>query len=217
MGIAEGLTRKMHFAKKQLKMLSSCLRRLQSLPAIYAVRQLSTFLLLLFTSFLNQQYSHADTNVTVNQLELEYRIKAAYLFNLSKFIEWPDESINSQASIDICLIGGNPFGDYIYKLEQRNARGRPINIIDAPATDTLSSCEMIFFKGNVQQPDNFLGNLQSSKSLTVGESDVFINQGGLINLAIENGRVQLTINNVMAKKMGFTISANLLEIARLVE
>lgn len=204
----------MHFTIRQLQMLPLRLPCIQRLFIFCFTRLLSIRLLAAFTSLIISFHSFADTQA--NQSELEYRIKAAYLFNLSKFIEWPDESVKSAESIDICLVGGNPFSDYIYKLEQRNARGRPINIVEGPTTDNLNTCEMIFFAAN-SKPDDFLRNLQSNKSLTVGESDVFITHGGLINLTIENGRVQLTINKTMAKKMGFTISANLLEIARLVE
>ena len=207
----------MHYTISQLLRLSSRLPCIQCLFAFYSARQLSTTLFSIITSLLITLNVHADGSEPINQAELEYRIKAAYLFNLSKFIEWPDEAANSTETIDICLIGGNPFSDYIYKLEQRKARGRAIKIIDGPTSDKLNTCEMIFVASKTADAANVLNNQGIGKSLTVGESEVFITQGGLINLAIENGRVQLTINNTMAKKLGFTISANLLEIARLVE
>jgi hypothetical protein len=157
--------------------------------------------------------AHAQTD----QNDLEYRIKAAYLYNLSKFIQWPDEPETSQEPIDICLFHSNPFKDYIYKLEQRKARGRPIRIISLPSPEKLKECEMVFVPINTPRPEQFFSALHSSDILTVGESEIFIKYGGLINLSLENGRVQLSINNTKAKKQGFVISANLLEIARQVE
>ena len=161
--------------------------------------------------------TETSTETTPSLTDLEYRIKAAYLYNLSKFIQWPGEVANTQETIDICLFGGNPFNDYIYKLEEREARGRPIKIINNPAADKLLSCEIVFVPINANKPDEFLATVQASNILTVGESDRFIGQGGLINLNLENGRVQLTINNTKAKNRGFIISANLLEIARQVD
>lgn len=159
--------------------------------------------------------SYAESPVVDN--DLVYRIKAAYLYNLSKFIQWPNEVRADQSPIDICLMGSNPFKEYIFKLEQRQARGRPIKIIQQPAADKLSQCDMMFFPIDDPQTDHDLMAVKDRNILTVGESETFIQQGGLINLSLENGRVQLTINNSKARQHGFTISANLLEIARQVD
>lgn len=159
--------------------------------------------------------TYAESPVVDN--DLVYRIKAAYLYNLSKFIQWPNEDKAVASAIDICIMGNNPFKDYIFKLEQRKARGRPIKIMVDPANDKLSQCDLMFFSANDAQINQMLLAVKKYSILTVGESETFIQQGGLINLSLENGRVQLSINNSKAKADGFTISANLLEIARQVD
>ena len=202
-------SRLVHSCSLHIRPLIRCFSQLKFILALP--------LLIIASPIFSQTSTQITTEVTPSHSDLEYRIKAAYLYNLSKFIQWPGETADSQEPIDICLFGSNPFNDYIYKLEQRKARGRPIKIIDNPASEQLTNCEIIFVPVNASKSNEFLASLKSTNILTVGESDVFIGQGGIINLNLENGRVQLTINNTKAKNSGFIISANLLEIARKVD
>lgn len=146
----------------------------------------------------------------------EYKIKAAYLYNLIKFISWPNNSTNS-ANIeptDICVYGYNPFGSVLNKLTSRKAKGRPIDIYYLSTDTDNQHCEIIFIakKNNIDR--SFLNQTGSNSHLTVGEDTAFIEQGGLISLVVTHNNVQLQINHTKAKANGFQISGNLLEIAK---
>jgi hypothetical protein len=184
----------------------------------YTTASLVSALLLLASIFLGNVVIAPAAYAEAIDNDLEYRIKAAYLYNLSKFIIWPNEAKDSTEPIHVCLFDNNPFKDYIFKLEQRKARGRPLKIIEKPSTEQLAECDIMFVPINAAAVQPMLVEAIKTKHvLTVGETEEFLEQGGLITLNLENDRVQLTIANDRAKQQGFEISANLLEVARQVK
>lgn len=149
---------------------------------------------------------------------LEYRVKAAFLLNFTKFTEWPAASFAAADSpIEICILGEDPFGaalDQIVAGEIVNGR-RVVSrrIKQAP---TPKSCAVLF----VSQSDK--GALKTLPPfgpgvLTVGEGEDFVRHGGMIAFIIENRRVRFDVNRTAAEKAGLELSSKLLSIARAVE
>lgn len=155
------------------------------------------------------------------ELSREYRIKAAFLYNLTKFITWPDEkSWPAGAPITICVYGFNPFETYLEKLGARMAKNRPIALRYLPAnTSPISSeCQILFVSQyNTTQPDLMRGKSTAPTVLTVGDDPDFIAHHGQIGLVAVGNNVQLDVNLTRAREAGFTVSANLLEIARKID
>ncbi len=150
--------------------------------------------------------SNADDNIS-----REYKIKAAYIYNLIKFVNWPTKM---DASTDICIYGLNPFNSHLEKLEARKAKGRSINILYVDSNQPLSGCDVLFIS---QQNENLPSEEELAKNtalLTVGESKSFTTNGGIIGLVLEGNNILLEINLTKAKLDGFEISGNLLEIAK---
>ena len=149
----------------------------------------------------------------------EYRIKAAYLYNLTKFITWPDEKIwPENAPISVCIYGFNPFDTYIEKLRERTAKGHPIALHYTKEQGDLSGCKVVFISQyNPHQPD--LRKLQADMPmlLTVGDDPDFIVRNGMIGLVASGNNVQMDIHLTRARQAGFAVSADLLEIAHKVE
>lgn len=154
-----------------------------------------------------------------DDLAREYRIKAAYLYNLSKFITWPDEATQDKSTpVMICVYGYNPFGQYLEKLQERTVKGRPIAIRYVNDRQPINGCQILFIsQHNTAMPRQLAAPSASSPVLTVSDDEDFLSHGGLVALVTVNNNVQLDINLSRAKQAGFIISANLLEVARKIE
>lgn len=179
-----------------------------------------------------------DTNETA--ANREYQIKAAYLLNLIKFIKWPQaDSKDIERLTNICLLGRNPFGTHLERLNNVTANQSIIEVsyhhgqgdghnIDNYAQHreghderhtNLSQCEIVFVGNNNVDQQVLLdrANTLTDHALTVGESDNFIDQGGMVGLVVDSNRIELHINLSEAKRSGFEVSGNLLEIAQKVK
>jgi hypothetical protein len=167
--------------------------------------------------------SVSQSNAEDTTISREYKIKTDYLFNLIKFISWPVQS-NQRKPIttQICIYGVSPFDRYLDKLSNKKAKGRAIKISYIDYEKSIDSCTIIFVPRPINTADlkfskALLNDVGNKPILTVGESNHFLDQGGLINLAIAENNVQLHINLTKAKGIGFEISGNLLEIAKVIK
>jgi len=152
--------------------------------------------------------------------EREYRIKAAYLYNLIKFIEWPVGTINSNNSIELCSFNDSPLNKEIQSITQRNIRNLTINIRLLDNHESIpDSCYVVFVPSKNNNFKNIvaLNNLTESAILTVGEDNNFLKGNGVIALVLEEDHVQLKINLKQAKQRNFKINGKLLEIAEIIE
>ncbi|HXT11957.1 MAG TPA: YfiR family protein [Candidatus Angelobacter sp.] len=156
-------------------------------------------------------------NVFSQNQPSEYQVKAAFLYNFAKFVEWPPASFPKPNSpIVIGVLGKNVFGN---ALEQviRNHR-----VNDHPfqfktfnsAADAAGHCQILFISSS--QKDNFsriIEELHGASVLTVSENDGFIKAGGMINFVIEDNKIRFQISDAAAKKAGLKISSKLLTLA----
>ncbi len=170
-------------------------------------------LLFSFLAFTLASQAFAD------DLSREYRIKAAYLYNLGKFIVWPNEGeLPKDAPITLCVFGYNPFEHYLDKLQERQIRNRAIAIRYVGEQDPIDSCQLLFIsKLNTSRPKVLTAPPPYPPILTVSDDQDFLNQGGHVGLVALNNNVQLDINLTRAKQTGFSVSASLLEIAHRIQ
>jgi hypothetical protein len=146
---------------------------------------------------------------------LEYQVKAAFLLNFTRFVEWPPDSFASADSpVTICIQGKDRFGrtlDQIVEGETAGPRRVAVERVRRPAAD----CQVLFISDDDR---NISAALSGSARgvLTVGEGEEFVRQGGIIAFVIENRRVRFEINQGAAAKAGIKISSRLLGIAKTV-
>ena len=154
-----------------------------------------------------------------DDLSREYRIKAAYLYNLGKFITWPDEdNMPKNASITLCVYGYNPFDNYLEKLQERQIRGRSIAVRYVGEHDAVEGCQLLFIsQHNTTEPKILSAPPPYPPILTVSDDQDFLSRGGIVTLITVSNNVQLDINLTRAKAAGFNVSANLLEIAHRIQ
>ncbi len=164
------------------------------------------YIVLLFS----QQVFAEDTNV-------EYKVKAGYLYNFTKFITWPE---TKSETFNICIVGEDPFGDLINPIEQRTAFGLPIKLFRFNRINQAQHCHILFIGSSIKDTLLFKDTLvvhDVIKALTIGESDGFASQGGMIGFINREGKIKLQINLKVLQQSDLKISAKLLEVAELVE
>jgi hypothetical protein len=155
----------------------------------------------------------------LNEEDVEYPAKLAFLYNFAKFIEWPAGSYRSpSAPLVICVAGHDPFSPGTEnELRTRAVLGHPIEIRPLRATDRVSACSMVFIPVTEKdQADNILQRSKGSSSLTVGETQGFAARGGIINLTVEGNRLHFEINQLAAERAGLKISFKLFSLAKIV-
>jgi len=148
---------------------------------------------------------------------LEYKIKAAYLYNFTKFITWP---ALQGTTFNICLVGGDPFQDLLDSLEAKTVQDKPIRIFRYDNIKQVKNCQLVYLDNtdiriNEAIPNALLvANL--SNSLTVSSQPFFAESGGMIGFALEQEKVKLHINLKVLKQSGLGISAKLIEVSTVV-
>lgn len=147
----------------------------------------------------------------------EYQLKAAFLLNFTKFVEWPEgDRAAAHSPFAICIYGDDPFGaalDEIVQGELVNGRRLVVRRLGRSAPE---SCQVLFFSKSEPKISQVLSALPTGV-LTVGDSEQFLADGGTIAFMVENRRVRFGINQRHARNAGLRISSKLLNVAKLVQ
>ncbi len=150
----------------------------------------------------------------------EYQLKAAFLYNFARFVEWPEESFtDSDDTVNLCVWGKDPFGPLLDRvIEGKTARGRGLVIKRLTGAEEMKSCQIVFVSfSNENLLPGLLNTLGNTAVLTVGEGEGFARGGGVINFVIEEDKVRFEINVDAADRAGLKISSKLLKLARIVK
>lgn len=148
----------------------------------------------------------------------EYEIKAAYLFNFAKFIEWPSPQSNSD-TITLGIYKNDPFGIVLEKtMIGRKVNGKVWKIVRTSKLQDLDNCQMVFFS-DVEKYDllKLITHLKNKPILTIGDEIMdFCKIGGAINFTPQFSEFQFEINNEVAKGNRVVISPKLLVLAKII-
>lgn len=150
----------------------------------------------------------------------EYKVKAAFIYNFTKFTDWPPGAFSSPtASLVIGILGEDPFGDTMEDVVRGEVvRGRPLVIKRLRPDDDLRACHILFIaRSETQRLPAVLSQLKGTPVLSVGETSGFAEQGGMINLLLADSILKIEINQAALEQAGLQISAKLLKLARLVK
>jgi hypothetical protein len=170
-------------------------------------------LLLAAYSPLANRAAYADQSPT------EYQVKAAYLFNFLKFVEWPDDpAADPHGKWVIGFIGDTPIGDELARLVNgKNVLGRDLLVKKFQAVDNLRACNILFIsESEKKRLPSILTSLQGSSVLTVADMDNFIGLGGMIQFGVEEARVRVAIDVGATGRARLKVSSKLLSLARVV-
>ena len=142
----------------------------------------------------------------------EYRVKAAYLYNFVKYVEWPD---TSKGRILICIAGQNPFGTQLESLI-RNERVHGVPLATEVILEPRADCDVVFTPRTAAIPA-YLRAAAGLPTLTIGETPRFVEQGGMIGFYPDGVNVRFEINPDAAARVKLRISSRLLQLAKIVE
>ncbi len=147
----------------------------------------------------------------------EYQLKAAFIYNFTKFVDWPAQRSGSKdLPFTIGVFGKNPFGDELNKLAQgRSVNGRPMIIKNITSTNEAVSVDLLFVSsGQEELLGKLLVAIQGAGVLTIGESKAFADHGGIINFVTEADKIRFEINLDEAERGGLKLRAQLLNLAK---
>jgi uncharacterized protein DUF4154 len=148
----------------------------------------------------------------------EYQVKAAFLYNFAKFVEWPPGTFaNSGDPIGICIVGQNPFGSALENMVQGKKVGeRVFEVRRLPDTQQTKGCQILFIgAGEWKRVRALLDALKGAPILTVGETDDFTSFGGVIAFQLQGPRVRIQIALESAERARLRISSKLLSLAEI--
>jgi hypothetical protein len=155
--------------------------------------------------------------VRAAEAALEYDVKAAFLLNFAKFVQWPASKFpDAQTPLRLCLLRQNPFGDTLDRMVQRERiGGRAVEVRRIASPDFTDGCHILFVPQVVMVEDGAAAVPVEAALLTVGESDDFLRRGGIISFFAESGRIRFAINSDAAERSCLRMSSRLLRVARL--
>lgn len=149
---------------------------------------------------------------------LEYQVKAAFLYQFFKFVEWPPQAFHATNKI-ICVgvVNGGPITSALQSVEGKVAKGRPVAVKRFKEPQELEFCHILFISSEMEDRlAEILERLKGTSTLTVSDIDGFARRGGMINFILVDNKIQLEINVENAEKANLQISSHLLRLARIV-
>ena len=148
-----------------------------------------------------------------------YEVKAAYLFNFAKFVEWaPDAFPSPHSPFVVCVLGPDPFGNILDDaLQGKTVGDRAFTVERLKDKSDVRHCQMVFV-GYFESAHlaEILEGLRGAHVLLAGESNKFAVSGGTIEFTLEDNHVHFTINTDAANRSGLKFSSKLLALARIV-
>ena len=148
----------------------------------------------------------------------ENQIKAAFLFNFGKFVEWPEPAASSKAPMTICVAGNNEIAQALEQLAAgKTVNGKEVKVVLLRSLGSSESCQILFIGRSAGKDKKaLLEKTQNAPVLTVGEEEDFAGQGGMVNFLNQKSRIHFEVNQEAAVRAGLKISSKLLALAQIV-
>jgi hypothetical protein len=145
----------------------------------------------------------------------EYRVKAAFILNFARFIEWPNDGYGAGGALVVGIVGGDPFGGSLDQLNGTTVNGHRIVIRRLKAGDYLKACQILFVSSSERNRlGKILESVRGGSVLTIGELPQFNQAGGIIKFVIQDDKVRFEINDGAASQARLRISSKLLALSR---
>ncbi|MBK7952480.1 MAG: YfiR family protein [Deltaproteobacteria bacterium] len=148
------------------------------------------------------------------------QVKAAFLFNFARYVEWPESAFASaEAPIRICLIGGAGFAEVLTSaVSGRTVGARPVEVAPLESLDGAAECHLLFFEeAAVAQGAAVAERLGTLAVFTISDRSGFAREGGVANFILVDQKIRFEINQRAARRAGLKISSSLLRLAKLVD
>jgi len=146
----------------------------------------------------------------------EYEVKATYLYNFGKFVEWPAKDTHAEAdSFPICVLGQDPFGPALNSiLADATIGGKSVVAKRILTPQDAANCRVLFISSSEEpRVKQILAALRGASVLTVSDLPQFTQSGGMVQFFLEGNRVRFDVNLTTAEQVGLTLSSELLKVA----
>jgi uncharacterized protein DUF4154 len=145
-------------------------------------------------------------------------LKAAFLTNFAKFAVWPDEGAPAGRTFTFCVSGDKAVAAALEQGFKAHPGQEPVSVIFVEPDGPLSACQMLYLGGlNLRDTRRALDALKGAPTFTVSDVDGFAQQGGMVQLRLEQGRMRFVINPAAAQRAHIALSAKLLSLATIVK
>lgn len=145
----------------------------------------------------------------------EYEVKATYLYNFGRFVEWPAKTGGQEKSFNICVLGQDPFGPALKAtLAGEAIADKSVVAKRIPTPQDAVNCQVLFISSSEDtRLKQILAALSDMSVLTVSDMPEFTRRGGMIQFVVEDSRVRFEVNLATAERSGLTLSSDLLKVA----
>ena len=144
----------------------------------------------------------------------EYQVKAAYLYNFGKFVNWPADA-TATSDFEVCVLGADPFGPLLdATVSDSTINGKRVIARRIARAQDAAGCRVVFIAAS-ESPrlGSDLAVLSKLHVLTVSDNPHFLERGGTIQFMFEGDRVRFAVNLTAAQEAGLTLSSELLKVA----
>lgn len=161
----------------------------------------------------------ASVSTTFAQKGNEYQVKAAFLYNLARMVEWPSDGlVRANIPVTFCFFGEDFFGDTLDSIKNKTVKNRPLFLKKNVSLMELGQCDLLFIsRSESRRLPSILAYVEKLPVLTVGDTNGFAELGGMVNLMTQGSRIQIEVNLRATKEVGLKISSRLLTLADIVE
>ena len=149
----------------------------------------------------------------------EYEIKAAFLYNFARYVEWPPERLPPASEpFVVTVLGEDPFGETLDALvRDRTIHDRRLTVRRVTRVEDVGNSQILFIsRSEAEDLPRILQRLEAAPILTVGETPQFAERGGMIRFRREGERIGFDINVASTERAGLRVSSQLLKLARIV-
>jgi hypothetical protein len=146
----------------------------------------------------------------------EYLVKAAFIYNFVKFVEWPDgKAIAGQSHIDICVLGDSPISQQSEVFKLASTAKLSISLVtERNLRNVAGHCHVVFISPDkAESLREILAALKGQPVLTVSDMDDFAENGGMVGFVPVDNKIKVAVNRKSVSAVGMRVDAQLLEIA----
>lgn len=150
----------------------------------------------------------------------EDHIKAAFLFNFARYVEWPKGAFeNARAPVRICMAGAGDFAGVVAEaVSGKNVGDRDVEVVSGVALEQAGTCHILYVgDGFADGPEAVAASVERAHVFTVADREGFAERGGIANFIRADKKVRFEINPDAAKKAGLKVSSRLLRLAKVVK
>ena len=149
---------------------------------------------------------------------LEYEVKAAFLLNFAKFVEWGADAFSGPGDpVTLCVLGRDPFGEVLDEtVRDEQVSNRPLMVRRLESDAASAGCHILFVSAHERARfASILKNVNTRRTLTVSDRVDFLDAGGHLAFFLEGSRVRFAANSDAVARFDYQVSSRVMQVARI--